>query len=327
MNDTGTNARKLVSLVTPFFNESETIAIYYEKVRQVFDNMPGMAFEVVCVEGGSRDDTLEKLVALARRDTRFRVIELARNFGKEAALTAGLSMARGDAVIPFDADLQDPPDVLPQLIAEWQRGAEVVLARRANRDSDSFLKRKTAAWFYRFHNMISDTALPENVGDFRLMDRVAVNALLSLPERQRFLKGLFAWVGFKTVAVDYTRSPRAAGRTKFSGWKLWNLAVEGITSFGTLPLRIWTYAGIAGVAASFLCALFIITRALLRGIDVPGHASLLVAILFMGSVQLISVGIIGEYVGRIYMETKRRPLYVIRRVHGDNGGNGDNHET
>ncbi|MGH8807150.1 MAG: glycosyltransferase family 2 protein [Noviherbaspirillum sp.] len=307
---------RLISIVVPFYNEAEGISRFCSAIDNVIRSIPDLAFEIVCVDDGSADATLEKLLAVAASDDRFHVIELTRNFGKEAALTAGLDAARGDAVIPIDADLQDPPELIPVLIDEWRKGAEVVLARRADRGSDSFMKRKTAELFYCVHNRLSSVQIPQNVGDFRLMDRAAVDALKTLPERQRFMKGLFAWVGFKTVTIDYARHPRAAGKTKFSGWKLWNFALEGITSFSTAPLRIWTYIGGIGTLATFAYALFIILRTLIHGVDLPGYASLLVAILFFGSLQLISVGLLGEYIGRIYLETKQRPAYLVRKRYG-----------
>ncbi|MBV5328696.1 MAG: glycosyltransferase family 2 protein [Chlorobium sp.] len=305
--------RKLISIVAPFFNEGDGIELFYQAIFPIFDLLPQLDFEVVCVDDGSCDDTLKKLIALVDRDTRFRVVELSRNFGKEAALTAGIDTARGDAVIPMDADLQDPPELIPTLIYEWQQGAEVVLARRSDRSSDTFLKRKTAQMFYKFHSCISTIKLPENVGDFRLMDRIVVDALKQLPERQRFMKGLFAWIGFKTTSVDYVRNLRTLGSTKFSGWKLWNFAIEGIASFSALPLKLWTYIGIVGAFLTLLYAVFIILRTLMHGVDIPGYASLLVAILFFGSLQLISIGLLGEYMGRIYMETKQRPIYLVRK--------------
>lgn len=315
MNEKVDSGKKLVSLVVPFYNESDGISLFYDAVTDVFSSISGFDLEVICVDDGSRDDTLDKLVGLIGRDPRFKVIELSRNFGKEAALTAGIDAARGDAVIPFDADLQDPPEMIPRLIEQWAKGAEVVLARRADRSSDAFLKQKTAEFFYKVHNSLSSIKIPDNVGDFRLMDRVAVDALKRLPERQRFMKGLFAWVGYKTVIVDYSRNARAAGTTKFSGWKLWNFAVEGITSFSTVPLRVWTYIGGVGALLTIIYALIIILRTLILGIDLPGYASLLVSILFFGSLQLIGIGVLGEYLGRIYMENKQRPIYLVRAIH------------
>jgi glycosyltransferase involved in cell wall biosynthesis len=309
------NASPLISIVVPFYNEGDGIDHFYQAITFIFDQIPDSGFEVVCVDDGSSDDTLPKLIALVKRDKRFRVVELSRNFGKESALTAGIDAALGNAVIPFDADLQDPPELIPVLIEEWKNGAEIVLARRADRSSDSFLKRKSAELFYRVHNRISHIQIPENVGDFRLLDRMVVDALKRLPERQRFMKGLFSWVGFKTTTVDYERSKRAAGKTKFSGWKLWNLAVEGITSFSTVPLKLCTYLGALGSIFTLIYALFLITRTLIFGVDVPGYASLMVTFLFFSSIQLIGIGIVGEYVGRIYMETKQRPTYIVRKYH------------
>lgn len=305
----------LVSIVTPFYNEGEGIWIYFESIRTLIDKLDSARFEVICVDDGSRDNTLELLCQLPVQDTRFRVVELSRNFGKEAAMSAGLDLARGDAVVVIDADLQDPPELIGDMIARWQAGADVVLARRGDRSVDSLLKRKSAEWFYRFHNRMSDIQIPENVGDFRLMDRAAVDALKQLPEQQRFMKGLFAWVGFKTVTLDYKRLERAAGESKFSGWKLWNFALEGITSFSTAPLRVWTYIGLFGALLTLIYALYIVGHTLMSGIDVPGYASLLVAVLFIGSLQLISLGILGEYIGRIYLESKRRPKYLLRAIH------------
>jgi len=308
--------RKKISIVVPFYREGAGVDLFYAATCPVFTQIPALDFEVVCIDDGSDDDTLQRLIAIAESDHRYRVIELSRNFGKEAALTAGLDAATGDAVIPIDADLQDPPELMPEMINEWLKGAEIVLARRVDRASDSVLKRTSAEMFYGFHNRLADIQIPANVGDFRLMDRIVVDALKQFPERQRFMKGLFAWVGFRTVTIDYVRNPRVAGATKFSGWKLWNFALEGITSFSAAPLKFWSYLGGVGALATFAYAIFIVTRTLIYGIDVPGYASLLVAVLFFGSLQLVSVGMLGEYIGRIYIETKHRPLYLIRKIHG-----------
>ena len=310
-------ARRLsISLVVPFYNEEHGIADFEDGIRPVLDALPGYDFEVVCIDDGSSDGTLAGLQATAARDPRYMVIGLSRNFGKEAALTAGIDHATGDAVIPMDADLQDPPDLIPQLIARWREGAEVVLAQRSDRSSDSYLKRRISGLFYKIHNRLSDLELPENVGDFRLMDRVAVDALKQFPERQRFMKGLFAWVGFKTSRVEYKRLPRRAGQSRFSGLRLWNFALDGITGFSTLPLRIWSYIGAIGALISFSYGAFILLRTLINGVDVPGYASLLAATLFVGSLQLVSIGILGEYIGRIYMESKQRPRYIVRSMQG-----------
>lgn len=310
-----------VSVVVPFYNEEAGIDRFHEQLTTQLDLIADVNWQIICVDDGSKDATLAALRALAARDARFKVIELSRNFGKEAAMTAGLDYAAGDAVIPIDADLQDPPSLIAEMIAAWRGGAEVVEARRVDRSSDGLLKRKSAAWFYKFHNRLSKTKISENVGDFRLMDRVVVDALKRLPERQRFMKGLFAWVGFKTVTINYTRAPRAAGETKFSFFALWNFALEGVTSFSTAPLKFWTYLGVVSAVLTFFYAVYIVLRTLISGIDVPGYASLLVAVLFFGSVQLISIGLLGEYIGRIYIETKLRPVYIIRKVYGgDNPG-------
>ena len=306
---------KFVSIVAPFYNEENAVEPFYLALRDVIDRIADIRFEIICVDDGSRDETLGKLLSLVDRDPRFSVIELSRNFGKEAALTAGLDAAKGDAVIPIDADLQDPPQLIPALIAAWQEGADVVLARRSDRDADTLSKRYTARLFYRLHNWLSEIQIPQDVGDFRLMDKAVVEALKQLPERQRFMKGLFAWVGFKSAVVKYSRDLRNLGSTKFSWVSLLNLALEGVTSFSTAPLRLCMYAGSITATATFLYASYILMRTLIQGIDVPGYASLLVAILFLGSLQLIGIGLLGEYVGRIYMETKQRPRYLVRKLH------------
>lgn len=306
---------QLISLVVPFYNESDTIDQFVSTIIPIVECIPDTKWEIVCVDDGSKDLTLAKLIAYSSRDSRFKVVELSRNFGKEAALTAGMDFATGDAVIPIDADLQDPPELIGEMIEAWRSGAEVVLARRIDRSTDSLLKRKTAAWFYQLHNRLSKINLPENVGDFRLMDRMVVDALKLLPERQRFMKGIFAWIGFKTVTIDYVRAERSAGKTKFSGFALWNLAMEGFTSFSTVPLRIWTYIGVLSSILCFLYAAYIIINTLFFGVSVRGYASIFVAIMFFGSVQMISIGLLGEYIGRIYMETKQRPNYVIRKLY------------
>ena len=311
--------RRLVSIVVPFFNEGEGVDAFARALQPVLDRLP-VDVEIVCVDDGSRDDTLARLVRLHLADSRYRVLQLSRNFGKEAALSCGLDAARGDAVIPIDADLQDPPELMLEMIRRWQDGHPLVLARRADRSTDTAFKRSTAAWFYRLHNKVSDIEIPANVGDFRLMDRQVVEVLRRLPERQRFMKGLFAWVGFQPVFVDYERAPRAVGDSKFRGWKLWNFALEGITSFSTAPLRVWTYVGLATTAITAVYALFILVRTMIHGVDVPGYASTILVVLFFGSLQLISVGLLGEYIGRIYLETKQRPVYVVQREWSTSGG-------
>jgi len=302
-----------ISLVVPCHNEAEVIDAFFARLRPVLAQLPEFNFEIIAVDDGSTDGTLDKLLACCRTDARLRVIELARNFGKEAALTAGMDAAGGDAVIPIDADLQDPPELIPKLIEQWRAGFDVVLARRDDRQTDTLFKRTSARWFYRLHNRLAEFQLPENIGDYRLMSRAAVDAVKMLPERHRFMKGLFAWVGFRTTVVDYKREVRNEGQSKFNAWQLWNFALEGITSFSTMPLRVWTYFGLTVSLLSFAYMLFIVVRTLVEGIDLPGYASLLAAVLFLGGVQLIGIGVIGEYVGRIYNETKQRPIYIVRR--------------
>lgn len=306
----------VISLVVPFYNEGCAVELFFKAVGPTLVGIPDAAFEIICIDDGSNDDTLARLLTAAQGDSRIKVIELSRNFGKEAALTAGLDAATGDAVIPMDADLQDPPELIAQLIEKWREGADVVLARRIDRRSDSIAKRSTANLFYKIHNRVAHVEIPDNVGDFRLMNRASVDALKLLPERQRFMKGMFAWIGFRTTTIDYVRQARAAGESKLNGWKLWNFAIEGFTSFSSAPLRIWTYIGSFSALVTFAYLVFIVIRTMIYGIDVPGYASLLVAILFFGSLQLVSIGILGEYIGRIYTESKQRPVYVIRQAYG-----------
>jgi polyisoprenyl-phosphate glycosyltransferase len=305
--------KPLISLAVPFYDEVDGVDRFFAETLPILDTTPAVRFEIVCINDGSSDGTLEKLIAASERDSRIRVIDLTRNFGKEAALTAGIDEACGDALILLDADLQDPPGLIPIMIERWMAGAEVVAAKRTNRACDTFAKRAAAALYYRIHNALSNVKLPENVGDFRLMDRQVVDALRSLPERRRFMKGLFAWLGFRTVVVEYRREPRSAGHSKFSGWRLWNFALEGITSFSTLPLRSWTYIGLAIASLALGYAGFVVVRTMWFGNPVPGYASLISVLLFLGGIELIGIGVIGEYIGRIYDETKARPIYLVRR--------------
>lgn len=306
----------MISIVCPVCDEQEAIEPLLARLIPALE-ICGTGYEVIFVDDGSQDRTLSELIEVRKRCPDIRVIQLSRNFGKEAALTAGIDHARGDAVIPIDADLQDPPELIPAMVAKWREGYQVVLAKRVLRGSDTWLKRNTARWFYRLHNRISVVPLPENVGDFRLMDKSVVSAVRRFPERHRFMKGLFAWVGFRATTVEYERPPRHAGQSKFRGWHLWNFALEGITSFSTVPLRIWSYVG-AGVAGlSFIYALALITRTLVLGIDVPGYASIMTAVLFLGGLQLLGLGIIGEYLGRLHDEAKQRPIYIVNQEISD----------
>jgi len=309
------NTSALLSIVVPVYNEEETVVLFLERLHDIFNGDQTLHVELVFVNDGSDDKTLERLLTHQKNDPRIRIVDFSRNFGKESALSAGLKVAKGNAVIPIDVDLQDPPELIPELVKKWLEGFDVVLARRANRDSDSLPKRVMASWFYRIHNMIAEPKLPENVGDFRLMDRTVVDALNELPESRRFMKGLFSWVGFKTAIIDYSRPERSAGSTKFNGWRLWNFALEGVTSFSTAPLRIWTYIGGMVSFISLIFALFTAIKVILYGVDVPGYASLMVAVTFLGGLQLMGIGIIGEYLGRTYLESKRRPGFLIRHIY------------
>lgn len=305
----------MISIVCPFYNEEKMVSLFFNEFLKTVGPISD-EIEIICINDGSTDRTLQKLIEqknTAPEHVLIRIIDFSRNFGKEAALTAGIDHARGDAVIPIDTDLQDPPELISLMIEKWRQGYEVVLAKRSDRSSDTWLKRKTAEWFYRLHNSISSPPIPANVGDFRLMDRTAIEALKKLPERERFMKGLFNWVGFKTAEIEYVRSSRKAGETKFPLLKLWNFAIDGITSFSTVPLRVWSYLGFFISLLAFAYGTVIIVRTLIQGVDVPGYASLLVIMLFLGGLQLIGIGVLGEYLGRIYIETKNRPLYIIRK--------------
>lgn len=304
-----------LSVVIPVFNEESSIGLFLDRISHVLDAHEEIFVEFVFVNDGSTDCTLRDLLSHQKCDARIKIIDLSRNFGKEAALTAGIQAAVGDVIVPIDVDLQDPPELILDMLDKWREGYEVVLARRINRDSDSWTKRTFSKLFYWVHNRIANPRIPENVGDYRLMDRCVIEALKQLPESHRFMKGLFSWVGFRTACIDYVRPCRAAGVTKFDGWKLWNFALEGVTSFSTDPLRVWTYLGFFVSLVSFLFAVYIVARVLINGADVPGYASLIVAVTFLGGLQLIGIGVIGEYLGRTYIESKRRPVFLVRRVY------------
>lgn len=300
-----------ISLVVPVFNEEDTIPIFYKAVRE-YDPLKEYEVEIVFINDGSKDSTENIINALAISDELVKPLSFTRNFGKEPALFAGLDHATGDAVIPIDVDLQDPIDVIPHLIEKWKAGADMVLAKRTDRSTDGHLKRKSAEMFYKLHNKISTPKIEENVGDFRLMSREVVENIKKLPERNLFMKGILSWVGGKTEVVEYSRAERCAGESKFNGWKLWNLALEGITSFSTFPLRMWTYIGLGVSAFAFIYAAWMIIDKIIWGNPVPGYPSLMTAILFLGGVQLIGIGVLGEYIGRIYVEVKQRPKYVLK---------------
>lgn len=300
-----------ISLIVPVLNEEETIPVFYRTVRS-FPDFQGQDVEILFINDGSTDCTEAIIGKLSEKDELVKPISFTRHFGKEAGIMCGLHYATGDVAIPIDVDLQDPIEVIPAMLEKWADGADMVLAKRIDRSSDSFLKRMTARLFYKMNNLISDLKLEENVGDFRLLDRSMVDELKQLPERNLFKKGILSWAGGRTAIVTYKRAPRSAGKSKFNGWKLWNLAMEGFTSFSTVLLRIWGYIGMAVAGFAFLYGLFMIGQKLLLGNDVPGYPSMMVTMLFLGGIELMGIGVLGEYIGRIYIETKHRPRYVVK---------------
>ncbi|HEY7005673.1 MAG TPA: glycosyltransferase family 2 protein [Sphingomicrobium sp.] len=307
----------LLSVVVPVKNEEAAILPFVERVSAILDGIAlNQSWEILFIDDGSTDGTLAAIAAANINERRVRALSLSRNFGKEAALSAGLDHARGRAVIPMDVDMQDPPEVLPEMVAKWLDGYEMVFGVRRSRTQDSFAKRLTASLYYRAHNAVSRDKIPENAGDFRLLDRKVVEVIRKLPERNRFMKGLFAWAGFKQAAVEYDRVERENGTSKFGYWKLWTLALDGITSASTVPLRIWSYVGAVIALFAIGFAGWLALDTMFFGNPVPGYASIMVSVLFLGGIQLISLGVLGEYVGRILTETKQRPLYVVRDTIG-----------
>ena len=304
-----------ISIIVPVYNESENLELLSSRLISIMSQIK-IDYEVICVNDGSTDNSYGILVAIHQKNSRFKIVNFSRNFGKEIALTAGLDYARGSAVIPIDADLQDPPELIVKLIDKWKEGYDVVYATRRSRRGESWLKKVTAKAFYLILERLIRIKIPANTGDFRLLDRKVVEAVKQMPEKTRFMKGLFSWVGYKQTSVLFDRDPRYSGRTSWNYWKLWNLALSGIFSFSSLPLKIWSYIGFIISFISLIYASFLVIRTLIYGIDVPGYASLMVAILFMGGIQLITLGVFGEYLSRLYEEAKRRPLYLVREEIG-----------
>jgi glycosyltransferase involved in cell wall biosynthesis len=300
-----------LSLVVPIHNERAGLDAFFARVLPVVGKL-GCACEIVCVDDGSSDGSLERLLELRAHVPNLKVVSLSRNFGKDIALSAGFEHVSGAAAVPIDADLQDPPELIEQMVAKWREGFDVVYAIRARRDGESILRRLSAHYFYRVFDRITEIRIPPDTGDFRLLDRRVVDVLVRLPERTRFMKGLFAWVGFKQTALSFDRPERPAGRTKWTYWRLWNFALDAITSFSSVPLKVWSYVGVVVSIFAFLYALFLAGLTIVRGVVVPGYASIMVAVLFFGGVQLITLGIMGEYLARIYNEVKGRPLYLVR---------------
>lgn len=299
-----------LAVVVPAYNEADGLPEFHRRLRAVLAGL-GMSWSVLYVDDGSRDGTWDVIGELATADRQVRALRLSRNFGKEAALTAGLDHCDAEAVVVIDADLQDPPELIPQLVEAWREGHDVAYATRDARDGEGRVKRLTAAAFYHTLERMSDIPIPRDTGDFRLMSRRAVYALRQLRERQRFMKGLFAWIGYAQTAVHYRRQPRARGRSKWNYWRLWNLAVDGITSFSTVPLKLATWLGIATSGLAFAYGVYVFVKALFWGDPVRGYPSLMLVILLLGGVQLLALGVIGEYIGRLYAESKQRPLYLV----------------
>ena len=303
-----------LSVVVPAYNEEEVLVVFHQRLSAVLRSLE-LRYEIVYVNDGSRDGTAEVIAALRDQDPCVAMVDLSRNFGKEIALSAGLDHARGDAVVVIDADLQDPPEFIPKLVEKWDEGYDVVYAKRIAREGETFLKKATAHAFYRLIQRISHVKIPADTGDFRLLSRRAVDALMQLREQHRFMKGLFAWIGYPQVAVPYRRDPRLAGQTKWNYWRLWNFALEGITSFTTAPLKLASYVGLVTALAAFAYGVVIIVKTLLYGNRVAGYPSLMAVILFLGGIQLLSIGVMGEYLARTFDETKGRPLYLVNGYH------------
>ena len=308
-----TNVSVDLSIIVPFYNEADSLQRFFDVIIPILRDM-NITYELICINDGSKDNTLDLLIQKKQQIKNIKIINFSRNFGKDAALTAGLDFAQGKCVIPIDSDLQDPPDLIPEMFDKWKSGFDVVLAKRVQRSTDTFMKRTTACLFYKIYNLLSGIKLPENVGDFRLLDRKVVNAIQHFSERTRFMKGIFAAAGFKTSVIEYERPLRCGGQTKWNYWKLVNYAIHGITSFSIVPLRAAMFLGFTVTTLAFCRAIWICFKVLFCGIDVPGYASLMVAMLLLGGIQLITLGIIGEYVGRTYEESKKRPIYIVRDI-------------
>jgi polyisoprenyl-phosphate glycosyltransferase len=300
-----------ISIIIPAYNESVGLHEFHRRLSRVVDGM-SVSAEFIYVNDGSDDDTLQVIRAIRSRDARVSLVDLSRNFGKEIAMTAGLDHAHGEAVILIDADLQDPPELIPELYFRWLDGYDVVYGTRVDRKGESWLKKHSARLFYQVMERVGTTSIPRDTGDYRLLSRRAVDALRQLRERHRFMKGLFTWIGYRQTSVRYVRDPRFSGHTKWNYWRLWNFALEGFTSFTAAPLKLSTYTGVVTAFVAFTYGLVIITRTLLYGREVPGYASLIVVILFLGGMQMMALGILGEYVGRMFNEVKQRPLYLVQ---------------
>ena len=304
-----------ISLIIPVYNEELSVQIFITKILEVLSDITD-DFELIFINDGSNDQTLNQILEIQKNIHQVYIINFTRNFGKEAALTAGLDYASGDVVIPIDVDLQDPPELIKEMIKKWRDGFEVVIAKRSRRDKDSFFKRNTAKIFYWLWNKIADMEIPANVGDYRLLDKKVVHALRQIKEKHRFMKGIFAWVGFKSTQIEFERPERYASQSSLNFIKLYKLALDGIFSFTSAPLKIWMYVGLSMSMIAFVAISYLVVRAVFFGIDTPGYTSIMVTVLFMGGINLFSIGIIGQYVARIYDEAKNRPIYLVDKTYG-----------
>ncbi len=308
---------KKVSLLIPAYNEEKVLPLLFKRVKSIIDNINQYEWEVLFINDGSKDNTLAVLYSLRNQDNRINVLDLSRNYGKEVAMLAGFDYVKGDAVIILDADLQDPPELIPQMLEEWEKGYDDVYAKRKSRKGETFLKKKTSQWFYKILQKSTDIPIQLNTGDFRLLDKTCIEALKQIREANRYTKGMFSWIGYNKKEILFDRDPRAAGETKWNYFKLFSLAIEGITSFTTKPLRISTFIGGIISLFSFIYAIYMLYDTIFYGNDVKGYPSLLVTILFLGGIQLLSLGILGEYIARIFIETKNRPTYFARTYNGE----------
>ena len=315
MNKSVINAKDKpdLSIIVSMYNEEDSLGLFFKTINKTLNKLKKYTYEIICIDDGSIDKTFSLLEEYAKSDERIKVIKFSRNFGKEYGVMAGLKFCSGRCAIPMDVDLQDPPELILDFVKKWEEGYDMVYGIRSDRGSDTFLKRWTAKLFYKTYNLMTKSPIPYNAGDYRLIDRKVINAILSLKERNVFMKGIFGWTGFKSVGVNYTRQKRSAGVSKWNYWKLWNFALDGITASTTFPLRVWTYLGTLLSTAGLFYALYIIIRTIVDGVDVPGYASLLVFILLLGVIQMIILGILGEYIGRIFVEVKSRPIYIIEK--------------
>ena len=300
-----------VSIIVSMYNEEDSLDLFFNKINDVIEENSKYNFEIICIDDGSVDSTYDKLVKYAKKDKKVKIIKFSRNFGKEYGMMAGFKFCNGKCAIPIDVDLQDPPSLISKFIKKWEEGYDMVYGIRIDRKSDTLLKRLTAKMFYKIYNLLTKSPIPYNAGDYRLIDKKIINAILSLNEKNIFMKGIFGWTGFKSVGIEYVREKRSAGISKWNYWKLWNFALDGITASTTFPLRVWSYLGGILSLSGMLYAFYIILRTVIKGVDVPGYASLLVFILLLGGIQMIILGILGEYIGRIFIEVKNRPIYIV----------------